>query len=452
MASVTDSTPMYQNKLFNRTRAQLAGCYAGVMGLILGISGLTTHEMLAYAHGQAVEQELASISGALHDILEPKLTQPNRIELVVKQALPGLCLVGTDCSNPFPKRHILGIVQEGNYYIRFFDQSGRMLALLGSQPDGLPSPETKEGWKTLQDQRGIRYYQNTLLLKTSKGAAWGYLQIGRSLQEFDDHLATLRLLLVIGLPLSMLLVGGASWWLAGLAMRPVYQSYEQMQQFTADAAHELRTPIAAIHATVEAIEHTGSLSDQEVQETLGAIKRQNNRLAHLVQDLLLLSRMNQKQLAEKRQPCCLNDLLSDLVESLSVLELAAPIQLATQIQVKELLYVMGDENQLSRLASNLVVNALQYTPDGGIVTVILAREDSQALIYVQDTGIGIAPENQSRIFDRFYRVNSDRSRHTGGSGLGLAIAKTIAQHHQGSIELQSELGRGSTFTIRLPLK
>jgi len=225
-----------------------------------------------------------------------------------------------------------------------------------------------------------------------------------------------------------------------------------MQQFTADAAHELRTPIAAIHATVEAIEHTGSLSDQEVQETLGAIKRQNNRLAHLVQDLLLLSRMNQKQLAEKRQPCCLNDLLSDLVESLSVLELAAPIQLATQIQVKELLYVMGDENQLSRLASNLVVNALQYTPDGGIVTVILAREDSQALIYVQDTGIGIAPENQSRIFDRFYRVNSDRSRHTGGSGLGLAIAKTIAQHHQGSIELQSELGRGSTFTIRLPLK
>lgn len=443
---------MHQNKLFNRTRAQLAGCYAGVMGVILGISGLVTYEMLAYAHWHAVEQEMESISGTLHDTLEPKLTQPNRIEPVVKQALPGLCVVGTDCLGGSQGRHILGIVQEGNYYVRFFDQSGRMLALLGSQPDGLPSPETKEGWKTLQDQNGIRYNQITLLLKTATGTPWSYMQIGRSLKEFDDHLATLRLLLAIGLPLSMLLVGGASWWLAGLAMRPVYHSYEQMQQFTADAAHELRTPIAAIRATVEAVHDTDSLSKEEVQETLGAIARQNSRLAQLVQDLLLLSRMNQKTLAEKRQSCCLNDLISDLVESLSVLEIAAPIKLTTQIRVKEPLYVTGNENQLSRLVSNLVVNALQYTEAGGTVAVILEREDSYALIHVQDTGIGIAPENQSRIFDRFYRVNSDRSRQTGGAGLGLAIAKAIAQSHRGAIQVKSNLGRGSTFTVRLLLK
>lgn len=443
---------MHQNKLFNRTRAQLAGCYAGVMGVILGISGLVTYEMLAYAHWHAVEQEMESISGTLHDTLEPKLTQPNRIEPVVKQALPGLCVVGTDCLGGSQGRHILGIVQEGNYYVRFFDQSGRMLALLGSQPDGLPSPKTKEGWKTLQDQNGIRYNQITLLLKTATGTPWSYMQIGRSLKEFDDHLATLRLLLAIGLPLSMLLVGGASWWLAGLAMRPVYHSYEQMQQFTADAAHELRTPIAAIRATVEAVHDAGSLSKEEVQETLGAIARQNSRLAQLVQDLLLLSRMNQKTLAEKRQSCCLNDLISDLVESLSVLEIAAPIKLTTQIRVKEPLYVMGNENQLSRLVSNLVVNALQYTSAGGTVAVILEREDSYALIHVQDTGIGIASENQSRIFDRFYRVNSDRSRQTGGAGLGLAIAKAIAQSHRGAIQVKSDLGRGSTFTVRLLLK
>jgi hypothetical protein len=111
---------MHQNKLFNRTRAQLAGCYAGVMGVILGISGLVTYEMLAYAHWHAVEQEMESISGTLHDTLEPKLTQPNRIEPVVKQALPGLCVVGTDCLGGSQGRHILGIVQEGNYYVRFF--------------------------------------------------------------------------------------------------------------------------------------------------------------------------------------------------------------------------------------------------------------------------------------------------------------------------------------------
>lgn len=442
---------MHQNKLFNRTRAQLAGCYAGVMGLILSLSGLTTHQMLAKASWHAVEQELKSISGTLHDTLEPKLIQPNRIEPAIEQALPGLCLAGTNCSNDAQKRHILGIVQEGNYYVHFFTQSGQLLASLGSQPNGLPPLKKEEGWNTLQDEDGTRYHQTTLLLKTATGSAWGYMQIGRSLKEYDDHLTTLRLLLSFGLPLSMLLVAGAGWWLAGLAIRPVYQSYQQMQQFTADAAHELRTPIAAIRATVESVQDVDDLSNEEMQETLGVVERQNNRLAHLVQDLLLLSRIDQKTLAQKRHPCRLNDLIPDLVESLSVLEIAAPIKLTMQFQTKEPLYVIGDENQLSRLISNLIVNALQYTPASGFVTIILGRDESHALIHVQDTGIGIAPEDQSRIFERFYRVSSDRSRKTGGAGLGLAIAKAIAESHRGSIQVKSELGRGSTFVVQLPL-
>lgn len=449
---------MHQNKLFNQTRAQLAVYYAGVMGLILCLSGLTMHRMLAVAHWQAVEQELESISGTLHDTLEPKLKQPNRLESGIEQALPGLCLTGTDCSNTDQKRHILGVGQEGNYYVRFLTQSGQLLAFLGDQPDGLPLPETREGWNTLQDQSGTRYHQITLLLKTATGSAWGYMQIGRSLKEYDDHLTTLRLLLVIGLPLSMLVVTGAGWWLAGLAMRPIYQSYRQMQQFTADAAHELRTPIAAIRATVESVQDGDALSNEEMQSTLEVVDRQNNRLAHLVQDLLLLSRIEspetlreQKVLAENRRICDLNDLLSDLVESLSVLEIAAPIKLTMQRQVKEPLWVMGDVNQLGHLFSNLIVNALQYTPPEGVVTVILERDESHALIQVQDNGIGIALAEQSCIFDRFYRVSSDRSRQTGGAGLGLAIAKAIAQSHRGSIQVKSSLGRGSTFTVRLPL-
>lgn len=448
--------PMHQSRLFNRTRAQLASYYAGVMGLILGISGLATHEMLAYAHWHAVEQELKTISGTLHDTLEPRLIQPDRIEPAITQALPGLCIVGTDCLDDSQRRHILGIVQEGHYYVRFLTQSGRVLAILGVQPRGLPPPEAIEGWSTFQDDNRTRYHQTTLRLKTATGTAWGYMQIGRSLKEFDDHLRTVRWLLVIGLPFSMVLVAGASWWLAGLAMQPVYQSYQQMQQFSADAAHELRTPIAAIQATLEAAQDPNSLA--ETQETLQVVARQNNRLAHLVQDLLLLSRMESLEtqhgqgiLAKNRQICCLNDLLNDLVESLSVLEVAATIELSTAIQDSEMLYVRGDEHQLNRLFSNLIVNALQYTPAGGSVTVTLHRDEFQALIQVQDTGIGVAPENYSRIFDRFYRVNSDRSRQTGGAGLGLAIAKAIVQSHQGWIGIQSEPGKGSTFTVRLPL-
>lgn len=442
---------MHQNKLFTRTRTRLAIWYAGVMGVILSLSGLATVQALSYAHWRAVEQELGSLSGTLHDNLESKLKRPGQIEFSVEQALPGLCVVDKNCFNQAEPsgRHILGIVQQGNYYLQFFDSSGRKIALLGMQPEGLSTSLEDGGWQTLQDSRGVRYRQSSLLLKTSDGTPWGYMQVGRSLKEYDDHVFSLKLLLAIGLPVAMLLVASASWWLAGLAMQPIYQSYNQMQQFTADAAHELRTPVATIQATIESVEDD---SEQVAQAALAVVKRQNQRLAHLVQDLLLLSRMDRKALAEKQHPCCLNDLLSDLVESLSILEIAGPLKLTTHFKVQKRLIVMGDETQLCRLFSNLITNAMHYTPAGGMITVILDRDDHSALVSVQDTGIGIAPAEQIRIFDRFYRVNSDRSRHTGGAGLGLSIAKAIVRSHQGDIKVQSELGKGSTFTVRLPLE
>ncbi len=441
---------MYQNKLFNRTRGRLAGWYAGVMGVIVSLSGLATVQTLSYAHWHAVEQELGSLSGTLHDNLESKLKRPGQIESSVEQALPGLCVVGRNCFNQaaLSGRHILGIVQRGTYYLRFFDASGHNIALLGMPPQGLPIALNDNNWQTLKDNRGDRYRQVSLLLKTAAGTPWGYMQVGRSLNEYDDHLFALKLLLAIGLPATMLLVAAASWWLAGLAMQPVYQSYSQMQQFTADAAHELRTPVAAIQATIESVQ---GASEQEAQTALAVVERQNQRLAHLLQDLLLLSRVDRKASAEKYRPCCLNDLLSDLVESLSILEIAAPLKLTTHFKVQAPLVVMGEEDQLCRLFANLITNALHYTPVGGKVTVILERDDHSALARVQDTGIGIAPAEQARIFDRFYRVNSDRARHTGGAGLGLAIAKAIARSHQGDIKVQSELGQGSIFTVRLPL-
>ena len=147
-----------------------------------------------------------------------------------------------------------------------------------------------------------------------------------------------------------------------------------------------------------------------------------------------------------------NDIVNDLVEEFEDLAGAADVTLTSLIQVLSPLSVVGDEEQLYRLVSNLIINAIQYTPAGGQVTVVLSRSDDRALIEIQDTGIGIAPEEQRRIFDRFYRVNSDRSRNTGGSGLGLAIAKAIVQAHQGSIQVQSVLGKGSTFAVRLPLE
>lgn len=450
---------MHRSKLFNQTRLQLTIWYAAAMGSILGLAGFTTYQMVAHSHWDAVQQELQSISGTLHDSLEPKLKQSGRLEASVQTVLPNLCLVGNQCalsSHEF-QRHSLNAFQQSGYYIRFFDQQENLLATAGQVPADFSIELQDHHLQTLETEGGIRYQQYSLLLKNYQGMSWGYMQVGRSLKEFDDHLAFLRLTMLAGLPIAILVVAAASWSLAGLAMKPIYESYEKMQQFTADAAHELRTPLATIRAIVESTRGLDALTEAEAKEALAGVDRQNQRLVKLAQDLLLLSRLEAaaetfQQPGKAQPPCCLNDLVLDVVESLSVLEIAAPIQLTTQIQTVEALYVAGDENQIVRLISNLVMNALQYTPAGGKVTVTLASEEQYAVIRVQDTGIGIALEDQAHIFDRFYRVNRDRSRQTGGTGLGLAIAKAIAIAYKGSLDIESELGRGSTFTIRLPLK
>lgn len=120
------------------------------------------------------------------------------------------------------------------------------------------------------------------------------------------------------------------------------------------------------------------------------------------------------------------------------------------LRVSDPVNIVGNSDQLYRLFSNLIINAIQYTASGGKVTVYLDHSDHYAVIQIEDTGIGIPQQELSRIFDRFYRVNSDRSRSTGGSGLGLAISQAIVQAHHGSLNVQSELGKGTTFTVKLP--
>ena len=234
-------------------------------------------------------------------------------------------------------------------------------------------------------------------------------------------------------------------------MRPIYDSYRQIQQFTADAAHELRTPIAAIRATVESVLRLPKLSEAEAQETLVVVNRQSQRLTTLVGDLLFLSRLDSDKRPLLKKPCCLQDLLSDIVEEMAAFAMAEKVTLASDFQAQTPLVVSGDEEQLYRLVLNLVNNAIVYTPAGGQVTLKLSSSQQHALIVVSDTGIGIAPEHREKIFDRFYRIDSARTGNSGSSGLGLAIAKAIAKAHQGSLTLISQLGAGSTFTLSLPL-
>lgn len=443
---------MNQNKLFNRTRSQLALSYAAVMGLILSLLGFGVYKAIAHAHWVAIDRELESVAGTLHDSLELKLQQPGRLEPIVNELLPNLRVIGVNgVKQQVPHRHILSAISESYYYIRLFDTSGKLIATAGAYPEELPGKFNSQHRQTITDSKGNIYHQISVALHTNKQQDWGYFQVGRSLQEFNDYLNTVKLILKLGLPTALILVGFSSWWLAGLAMKPIYASYRQIQQFTADAAHELRTPLAASQATVESALLMPQLDEKEAREILRTIDRQNRRLTQLVTDLLLLARMDSQAKSDRPQLCCLNDLISDLVEELAAMAIASRVTLTSSVRVQQQLNVVGDSDRLYRLVANLIVNAIQYTPAGGKVTVILDCSHQEAIIEVQDTGIGIAAKDIDRIFDRFYRVNCDRSRHTGGSGLGLAIAQTIARAHRSTLSARSELGGGSTFLLRLPL-
>lgn len=449
-----------QNRLFRLTRWRLAGWYAGVMGLILSLCGFTVYKLMIDVRWVAIEREMESVAEALQESIEPALKQPGQLEPTAQQLLPGLCLASSSCSpqTAYEQRsiaraehRILSIIYQGGYCVRLVARSGHPIAHSGFPSKELPPCLDQGFWRTFKDRGGNRYHLISRLLYTQNHLAWGYMQVARSLEDFDDYISSLRLILLLGLLMAIILISISSWWLAGLAIQPVHRSYQQMQQFTADAAHELRTPVAAIRATAQAALRMNELPKLEESAPLQTIERQSRQLSQLVQDLLLLCRIDQEALPVRQLPCCLNNLLSSVLEDFAALAMAADVMLAIDIRVNQLLYVSGNEEQIYRLISNLIINAIQYTPASGKVTVILDRGNQHALIQVQDTGIGIAPNEQTRIFTRFYRVQQDRSRRTGGTGLGLAIARAIAQAHQGSLQVASELDKGSTFTIRLPL-
>ena len=446
------------NRLFRRSRWQLTAWYTGVMAVVLGLSGLGVYEAIAHAHRVTADRELKSVAETVHNAVEETLTTNGQLETVSQTLLPNLCVAGEDCLVPFEASqghpgHREGTLYRGSYYIRVLEPDGTLMATAGFYPEDLSVINTESSWQTLRDSEGIQYRQITLplySLKADDQMPLGSLLVGRSFSDFAAYLSTIRWIIALSLPMTMGLIAAASWWLAGLAMKPVQVSYRKIQQFTADAAHELRTPLTAVQATAESVMRLPHISDADARDMLQVTTRQNQRLTTLVSDLLLLSRLDTQSPAQK-SPCCLQDILSDIEEELAALAIANDIHLIMKQPTQPPITVVGNEENLYRLLLNVINNGLQHTPAGGKVSVQLQQINRQAIITVVDTGIGIEPADQSHIFDRFYRVNKDRSRHSGGAGLGLAIAKAIAQTHGGDIQVQRQADKGSTFTISLPI-
>jgi signal transduction histidine kinase len=278
----------------------------------------------------------------------------------------------------------------------------------------------------------------------------GAIQVGRSLALHERELSLLTAIALLGGVVGLLLALGGSFLLAKQALRPVQQAFAAQRTFVADASHELRTPLAIARGTAEMLQLRYGRDPQRDRERIDDLIIECDQLKRLVDDLLTLARSDVGQLAILPEAMDLGPLLTDACRRASVLAAQRGIDLAcaTTSQAQ----AQGDPAWLTQLFSILLENALSYTDPGGHVQVSLEVELGDAVVRVADTGIGIPADDVPHIFDRFYRVDAARVRTSGGTGLGLAMARTIVTLHQGSISVESRVGQGSTFTIRLPLQ
>ena len=223
---------------------------------------------------------------------------------------------------------------------------------------------------------------------------------------------------------------------------------ETRRDFVANISHELKTPIGAIGLLAEALQDATD-DPAMVTKFAGNLYRESRRLGSLVQEIIQLSRLQSAELSKTGELVDLEGIVHESVERNLVIAEAKHITI--DVDAPHGIIVYGDHEMLTMAVKNLIENAIHYSDEGSSVGIGLRAIDSVAEIAVTDHGVGIAPEDQDRIFERFYRVDPSRSRETGGTGLGLSIVKHVASNHRGEIRLFSQLGLGSTFTLRLPL-
>jgi len=333
------------------------------------------------------------------------------------------------------------------------------------------------------------------------------VQIASSLEGVEDALNTLFIILIVTVPLALMVASLGGQFLAHKALKPVDnitqtarvitsqnlnqritppkvkdeisrlietfnemisrldQSFRQIKQFSSDASHELKTPLTILKGEVE-VTLRKERTPQEYQQTLKSNLEEINRMSQIVEDLLLLSRADTGEVRLNIEDINLTEILNEVVTQMDRLAQSKGLYLSTSNHHQDI-HIFGDALRIRELFINLIENGIKYTEEGGSIHITLQKENSPPVrsqsdweggekngfvkVIISDTGIGIAKEDQERIFSRFFRVDKARSRERGGSGLGLSICKWIVEAHQGEIVVESELGKGSSFIVKLPL-
>lgn len=346
---------------------------------------------------------------------------------------------------------------------------------------------------TWESEKGERFRVMTRPFFDDKQALVGILQIGEKTEANEIILERLLWAHALLSPLLILAVSGCGWFLAGRTLAPLRQitddirkinadnlslrlpiapkrneltdlsisinetlerlanSFSRIKQFTGDASHELRTPLAILKGETE-VSLRWAKGEEELRQTLASNLEEIERMERIAEGLLHLAKSESGEFRLNLSSFSLNDLLQELYLHSQNLGEAKKIETILQLQVDHEVYILADQMHLHRALLNFVTNAIKYTPEGGVVTLILALSDeNEARIHVRDNGMGIPAEHLPHIFERFYRVDEARNRNIGGTGLGLSIVKAIITAHHGRIDVTSTPGQGSEFIVSLPL-
>ncbi|QMS88238.1 HAMP domain-containing histidine kinase [Nostoc edaphicum CCNP1411] len=420
--------------MFNRSRRNLASWFTLTMGSILIMFAAIVYYWEVIDKLEELDRLLYKKTSVMAANVKSELHNGQR-----QLDLEHVPLLGS-MVQPLPDSQLV--------YASWYDEQKQLVQFFGTIPSDRLSisggfDTIKTDSKVWLRQVTLPVYQNSLLI--------GYLQAAMPMTATENALAEFRMVLAISAPITLGVVALTGWWLGGLAMQPIRHNYDHLQRFTADASHELRSPLTAIISNAQ-YGFLSKTTDLEVQrQRFHKIFDVAKSMSTLVSNLLFLARYQGKLPTESLQVTDLNNLLVQIIDDYATQPDAQHLSLVSKL-LNNSITVLGDADLLRQVVINLLNNSCKYTPAGGQVQLRLFTQSRWAVIQIIDNGIGIPEADLPYIFERFYRVDKKRSRQTGGFGLGLAIAQQIIQAHGGKISIKSVFQKGTTLEITLPLK
>ncbi len=433
--------------MFQTTRRRLALWYATVTAILLLLFATGVYFYVKSTLIERIDDTLKHVVEVVERslIVQPVATEDDGDRLNIEASF----------------RQKTETVEDDHIDLEWFSPEGKLVWSTFSDPLSHPLQKNRPV-ETVHLSSGYLLRQVTKPITLGKETL-GYLRVSHPWFEVTKPIRQLLLDLMIGISAIILCVTGISWWLSGIAIQPVKESYQSLKQFTADASHELRNPIAMIQTNVQmALAYPDStLQEQQLQ----VIERLTQRLGRLVNDLLFLARSDSRMMETKQQCVPLDALLMEVIEEQSAIAQTKGIKLNLDIpETDQVLSLHGDWDQLARLFTNLISNAIEHsfphqTTTSPQITVhlkpIKRNHHPYLQIDVEDTGKGIPEKELPHLFDRFYRVSpypqASQTANAGGAGLGLAIAQAIVYNHQGQITVDSLPEQGTTFQVKLPV-